>query len=150
MGPAVVSWTPLTTPDTGFPDESLPVTCMPSIDVAEDDCCALTMLATEVCTAVSSCTSSNDAVWVRNCAGSVGLVGLWFCSSDTSNCRNVLALTPFKALGVAAPPPAVAVSPAGKVPTGLDDASWVAGLMVEMSLIVVTTSCRFGRWRGKK
>jgi hypothetical protein len=37
-GPVEVSWTPVTIPDTGFPEASLPVTCWPSIDVAALDC----------------------------------------------------------------------------------------------------------------
>ena len=38
IGPFEVSWTLLTVPETGFPEASLPVTCMPSIDVAALDC----------------------------------------------------------------------------------------------------------------
>jgi len=39
---------------------------------------------------VTSLSSLNCANWPTNCEGSTGLVGSWFCSCATSNCRNML------------------------------------------------------------
>jgi hypothetical protein len=118
-GPFALSWTPVTMPETGFPEASLPVTCWPSIDVAALDCCELTRLVMSVDRALSCWTSSKSAVSERNWVGSVGLSGSWFSSWEISSFKKVSEFTPFKVLVPSPePPPATAVSPVGSVAVG--------------------------------
>jgi hypothetical protein len=117
-GPLEVSWTPVTIPETGLPDASVPATCWPSIDVAALDCWAPTRLVMSVERALSCWTSSKSAVSERNWVGSVGLSGSWFSSWEMRSFKKVSELTPFNVLVLAVPPPATAVSPAGSCAVG--------------------------------
>jgi hypothetical protein len=83
IGPFEVTENPVTTPETGSPDASLPATVSP-----------MRFAAAEVWSVVATCCSvwtwDSEASWVKKSALLVGSRGSWYFRLSTSRLRNSL------------------------------------------------------------
>src|SRR5690606_721305 len=98
LGVVAPTLTPVTVPVWACPEPSVQVTVRPISDAAVCWRPASNTFWVSSASSLSFSTVVNWAVWVRNCAGSVGLLGSWYLSWAIRSFRNMSWLISFGSL----------------------------------------------------